>query len=124
MMDAGMSSPSPDALSTATGSPRDSWSRRHATLTAWKATRTLHQALGELRHALDDDSAMDSEVRGWLTHASDATEEALSSLDSLQRYLRADPAPTPEPEAVEDAEGAEDQGAMVEPVTRGAPSPR
>ena len=68
-------------------SRHDSWGRRHATLAAWKAGRTLDRALGEIRSALDDDSALEPEVRALLSRAAGSTAEAAAALEELRSYL-------------------------------------
>ena len=76
------------AAEPVSSTPRhDTWARRHATLIAWKAGRTLDRARGELRSALDDDSALEPEVRALLTRAAASTAEAAGALEELRSYL-------------------------------------
>ena len=77
----------PPVVPTTSVSRHDSWGRRHATLAAWKAGRTLDRALGEIRSALDDDSALEPEVRSMLSRAAGSTAEAAAALDELRSYL-------------------------------------
>lgn len=78
----------PPASEPVAPAPRhDTWARRHATLIAWKAGRTLDRARGELKSALDDDSALEPEVRALLTRAASSTAEAADALAELRSYL-------------------------------------